>query len=259
MRSSREISPANAYEAWLREFDLRDIDAADPHTMWALKYRSRLHSALRAFRQLPAGARILEVGSSQANASLLAAESGLQAIALDREPRALVYALRKHTVGSFAAVCGDAVALPFASETMDAVLLLELLEHLPQPAQAVAEAHRVLKPHGLLVVTSPNATRHGEALRSYSHAEPQKQARPEADAAGHLFAFTLRELRDLVVGAGFQNPSARYEGSAVMSDRLPFGRVLPPALTIALSHLFTRLPGTGRWAYNCLLIARREG
>lgn len=258
MRSSREISPTSDYEAWLQEFDLRDIDAPDPHTMWALKYRSRLHSAFRALRRLPAGARVLEVGSSQANASLLAAESGLQAIALDREPRALAYALRKHTAGSFAAVCGDAVALPFASQTIDAVLLLELLEHLPQPAQALAEAHRVLKPNALLIVTTPNATRRGETLPSYSEHDTQKQARLEADAAGHLFAFALQELRELVAGAGFQTLHARYEGSTVMSDRLPLGRVLPPALTIALSHLFTSLPGAARWAYNCLLIARRK-
>ncbi|MEN6303477.1 MAG: class I SAM-dependent methyltransferase [Armatimonadia bacterium] len=259
MKSSRDLTPASDYEAWLREFDLRDLDAADPRTMWALKYRSRLHSALEPLRRLPTGARALEVGSSQANASLHAAERGLQAIALDREPRALGYALKKHTTGSFSAVCGDAVALPFASETMDAVLLPELLEHLPEPLQALAEARRVLRPKGLLIVTTPNATRSGETLPSYSEHDTRKQARPEADAAGHLFAFTLRELRELVAGAGFQPLHARYEGSAVMSDRLPLGRVLPPALTIALSHLFTRLPGAARWAYNCLLIARRKG
>ena len=87
MRDSRLIEPANEYEEWLLEFDRRDIDAADPRSQWALKYRSRLQRALRALADLPEGAVVLEAGCSQANASLLAAERGLRAVGLDREWR----------------------------------------------------------------------------------------------------------------------------------------------------------------------------
>lgn len=257
MKTAREIAPANEYEAWLQEFDLRDLDAADPRSMWALKYRSRLESALSALRGLPAGAAALEVGSSQANAALLAAERGLRAIALDRELRALVYARRKHTHGSFSAVCADAVALPFAAETLEAVLLLELLEHLPEPSLALQEAHRVLKPGGLLVITTPNATRQGETLPSYADRDTASRTRPEADAAGHLFAFALRELQELVRSAGFTVTAARYEGSYLMSDRLPLKRLMPVGLLMSLSRLVNRLPCCARWSFNCFVVARK--
>ncbi len=50
----------------------------------------------------------------------------------------------------------DVQALPFAAGSFDAVLLLAVLEHVPDHRAALAEARRVLRPSGVLVVTTPN-------------------------------------------------------------------------------------------------------
>ncbi|MEW6083120.1 MAG: methyltransferase domain-containing protein [Chloroflexota bacterium] len=56
----------------------------------------------------------------------------------------------------------DAQSLSFTDNSIKTVLLLELLEHLPQPHKAVAEARRVLADDGLLVVSVPfNCRLHG--------------------------------------------------------------------------------------------------
>ncbi len=52
-------------------------------------------------------------------------------------------------------VFGDACRLPFKDGAADTVLLLDVLEHLQAPETALAEAARVLKPGGHLVLQVP--------------------------------------------------------------------------------------------------------
>lgn len=54
-------------------------------------------------------------------------------------------------------VYGDACRLPFADASFDSVLLLDVLEHVANPESALAEARRVLRPDGRLVLTIPFA------------------------------------------------------------------------------------------------------
>ncbi|MDD7920835.1 class I SAM-dependent methyltransferase [Actinomycetospora callitridis] len=49
-------------------------------------------------------------------------------------------------------VCGDGTRLPLATGSVDVVFLGYCLEEMPDPYRAVAEAHRVLRPGGRLVV-----------------------------------------------------------------------------------------------------------
>ncbi|MFB6166593.1 MAG: class I SAM-dependent methyltransferase [Haloarculaceae archaeon] len=56
------------------------------------------------------------------------------------------------------AVQADAAALPFDDASVDAVLVLDALHHLPDQAGALAEAARVLRPGGVLVVLEYDPT-----------------------------------------------------------------------------------------------------
>ena len=51
---------------------------------------------------------------------------------------------------------GDAAALPIASRSIDRVICSEVLEHLPDPSAAVAEIARVVRQHGIVVLSVPN-------------------------------------------------------------------------------------------------------
>src|SRR5207248_3097982 len=57
-------------------------------------------------------------------------------------------------------VKASATDLPFSDETFDAVVMWEVLEHLPNgtEARAIAELSRVLRPGGRLFLSTPHAT-----------------------------------------------------------------------------------------------------
>lgn len=50
---------------------------------------------------------------------------------------------------------GDAAAIPFPENSFEVAVLSEILEHVPDPAVCIAEAERVVRPHGCVVLTVP--------------------------------------------------------------------------------------------------------
>ena len=85
---------------------------------------------------------------------------------------------------AFQDVTGDATRLPFRSESFDTVITTELLEHLPDPEQCLAEVARVMRPGGHLILSVPFL----EPL----HEEPRD-----------FFRFTPYSLRNLLGSHGF--------------------------------------------------------
>jgi len=53
-------------------------------------------------------------------------------------------------------VQGDVQNLPFKDESFDIVIATAIIEHLDHPMKLLEEAHRVLRPGGILILTTPN-------------------------------------------------------------------------------------------------------
>ncbi len=64
---------------------------------------------------------------------------------------------------------GDMHALPFADAHFDLVVLMHSLTYAEHPAQAVAEAARVLRPGGRLLLTSLARHEHRNVVEAYGH------------------------------------------------------------------------------------------
>jgi len=90
--------------------------------------------------------RVVDVGAGTGALleSLQSAAPAVQVVALDASAEMLRIAQRRGA----AAVRGDALDLPFADRTTDAVLLAYVLFHLADPRQGLAEAARVLRTQG---------------------------------------------------------------------------------------------------------------
>lgn len=69
---------------------------------------------------------------------------------------------------------GSATELPFSDNYFDVITSMETLEHIPQKLQekCIEEFHRVLKPNGLLIISTPNKSvlnPNGIAPKNYFH------------------------------------------------------------------------------------------
>lgn len=52
-------------------------------------------------------------------------------------------------------IISDITAIPRPDASFDAIMCIEVLEHLPEPSKAITEFSRLLKPGGHLVITAP--------------------------------------------------------------------------------------------------------
>jgi SAM-dependent methyltransferase len=178
-------------------------------------FRGRLAVLLAVLRRvLPAPpCRILEIGCGTGNVLQALASFG-QVVGVERDPdlravgRAAGLDIRE------GALPGD---LSVPDEWADAVLLLDVIEHLDDDLGSLRAARRVLRPGGVLVVTVP----------AYAWLWSGHDV-----ALGHRRRYTARALRAIVARAGFGVEHVGY-----------FNTLLFPA--IAGVRLGKRLVGAG--------------
>jgi SAM-dependent methyltransferase len=75
----------------------------------------------------------------------------------------------------------DAQTLPFADESLSTILMLDVLHHVEFPARFFAEATRVLRPGGRVVMVEPAITPGSSIFYRFFHQEP---VRMSADPLG---------------------------------------------------------------------------
>jgi SAM-dependent methyltransferase len=136
---------------------------------------------------------------------------------------------------------------PVDDASVDVVLATETLEHVPEPAVFLAEARRVLRPGGRIVLTVPFAARWHYIPHDY-------------------WRYTPSSLRNLLAAAGFADPVVHARGNEVtvacykaMALFLP--GLFPPAggFTAARLLAFLFLPLFLLLAAVGQLSLRREG
>jgi SAM-dependent methyltransferase len=148
--------------------------------------------------------------------------------------------------GSRPDVAGRADALPFADGSIDTVLSIAVLEHVPDPEGMLAETHRVLRTGGHLILLAPQYWR--------LHEEPHD-----------YYRFTSYGLEHLARGRGFSVIEVRPQGGAWTVagqaicgalEQRPRLRRLIPLVNVCFAALDRRSPDP-KDTISYLLIARK--
>lgn len=108
------------------------------------------------FLELRDGKRVLDCGCGMGfYLMVMSTLWNLELVGLDADVERL-HCAEEHGIRA-ELVRGDAQRLPLADDSFDAVLMTEVLEHIPDDAAALSEVLRVLRPGGVLALSVPHA------------------------------------------------------------------------------------------------------
>ncbi|ODU40601.1 MAG: ArsR family transcriptional regulator [Lysobacteraceae bacterium SCN 69-123] len=131
---------------------------------------------------------VLDIASGDGVLAELVAPHAQRYVCIDSSARVVSAAterLSRHA--NVEVVEGDMHALPYPEASFDLVVLMHALTYADKPAKAVAEAGRVLRPGGRLLLTSLAKHEHQAAVAPYGHVNlgfSEKELKRFAEKAG---------------------------------------------------------------------------
>jgi len=232
----------------------------------------------RAARRLAGCRLVLDCGCGEGTKSEIVTGPDASRVGLDFAREGLRMA--QDAGSAMLPVQGDLTALPFQSESFDAVFCADTFEHLADPDSALAECIRVTRKGGLLAITAPNygsplfpspcssegrASRFARRVRfslsrlpakglNWDHVQPRALAeawQPDYDAVVEPFLPTLRRV---LADSGCR---VLESGTGWVVIREVWS---PKGLLRQLAKLVCRsgLPLIRDWGPNLYVIARKE-
>jgi SAM-dependent methyltransferase len=231
MRPASVEEVRTAYEAGLRA-----QNPAPSELVWRLSRFDRgldIITELRTIHGDLGGARVADLGAGHGGDCCAFITAGALPIAVDYRNHG--YGPTRECLRSigvpFDVVLADATStLPFTPRSLDGVLALNLIEHIPNRREFLVDLWRVLEPGGFAVLTTPLAWRH--VVRDPFYGSPITALLPmpirrfvAERVLGRRYPFTLRGktcyssagLLAMAAHVGFLASAGKYSASPLMS------------------------------------------
>ncbi len=192
----------------LNGINMKYVHGYDPKENIRLQDQaSTLVELLHSDTSYPAGCKVLEAGCGVGAQTVTLAQNSPEAeiISVDISENSVIEARRKITEAGFKNVTfqqADIFNLPFEQESFDHIFLCFVLEHLPNPGEALRSLKNFLKPGGTITVIEGD---HGSAyfypenLNSAKAIQCQVELQKQAGGNANIG----RQLYPLLSGAGF--------------------------------------------------------
>jgi 2-polyprenyl-3-methyl-5-hydroxy-6-metoxy-1,4-benzoquinol methylase len=128
--------------------------------------------------------KLLDVGCGDGGFLSIMQDAGWEVAGIEPDPVAASLAGQAHSIPIIAGTLQEA---QLADESVDAVTLSHVIEHASDPIGLLRECRRILKPHGKVIVVTPNLASQGhrDFRDSWVHLDPPR----------HLYLFSPATLR----------------------------------------------------------------
>jgi SAM-dependent methyltransferase len=187
-------------------------------------------------RYVEPGAEILEVGSAPLILTLALARQGYRVAGVDIDPSRFDGTITEH--GLRVAGCDvETEPLPFEDASFDAVILNEVLEHLRvNPVAALREARRVVRPGGVLLLSTPNLrsldgiwnlTVHGRSFAIADNVYDEYQKLERLGHMGHVREYAPGDVEALLSRIGFDVEARVYRNRQRKTSAELVCRIIP--------------------------------
>ena len=225
-----------------------------PHATTAGSRRRLSASIAARLAALSAPGLLLDVGCGGGDLAAAAAGVGWRVVASDLSHDACAAA--RASTGRSVLRC-DGGSLPIRAGGVDALALLNVLDHVADPLTVAGEARRALAPGGVLVIRVTNARFHASLARGLS-SHPWLGRWLPLWPVLHLWSFTPRGLHALSVRAGLDVVALR--NSTLVAEAVDEARsvtLLRALLTLATGAVAALSGGRFLLAPSIELYARR--
>lgn len=128
--------------------------------------------------------KVLDVACGEGYGTNLLSEKSKHITGLDIDNATINKATSKYKNNNIDFICGNLEVLPFENEIFDIVVCFETIEHIENYKKALLEIKRVLKPHGLLLISTPDKLNYSDN-RNYQN-------------PFHLKEFYQEEFKELI-------------------------------------------------------------
>ncbi|WP_380067866.1 methyltransferase domain-containing protein [Dankookia sp. GCM10030260] len=166
------------------------------------------------------GRDVLDVAAGEGYGTALLSQVARSAIGVEIDPAAVAAAAREFDRPGLRYLVGDARAIPLADATVDVVVSFETLEHFDGQDRFLDECRRVLRPGGLLIISTPDRDVYSRPGTPPNPFHVRELDRPEFEA--------MLRARFANIAVAAQRPMI---GSAIVGE----GRLAP--------RVFDTLPG----------------